>query len=71
MELSELTVVDPDRCQYLRWKGLLFDAPWDATVQHGHDRSFWCQKTQIVLGPDGRIVDEYECNPFRRCYEEL
>jgi hypothetical protein len=71
MERSSLTVIDDDRCQNLRWKGLYIDAPWDPTVQHGNDRAFWCHRTQTVLGPDSRPVDDYECNPFRKCYEEM
>jgi hypothetical protein len=71
MERSSLTVIDDDRCQNLRWKGLYVDAPWDPTVQHGNDRAFWCHRTQTVLGPDSRPVDDYECNPFRKCYEEM
>ena len=41
------------------------------TVQHCNDRAFWCQKTQIPLGPDGQIVDEYECHEGRNCFREL
>ncbi len=47
------------------------DAVWDPTVPHSNDRAYWCQKTQICVGPDGKIVDEYECNETRRCYQAL
>jgi hypothetical protein len=71
MERSSWIVEDDDRCQYIRWKGMYIDAEWDPTVQHGNDRAFWCHKTQICLGPDGKLVDDYECNPFRKCYSAL
>ena len=44
---------------------------WDPTVPHGNDRAFWCQHTYNCLGPDGKLVDDYECNPARKCYEAL
>jgi hypothetical protein len=71
MERSNLQGIDDDRCEHLRWKGLYIEAEWDPTVQHGNDRAFWCHKTQIPLGPDGKLVDDYECNPFRGCYKQL
>lgn len=61
--------VDEDRCESLRWKGMYIQAEWDPTVPHAGDRLFWCHKTQKCLGPDDRIVDDYECNPTRRCYK--
>jgi len=71
MERSSLIPDDGDRCEFLRWKGMYIDAEWDPSVQHGNDRAFWCHKTQNCLGPDGKLVDDYECNPFRGCYREL
>ncbi len=53
----------------LRWKGLFVDAERDTPT--GSDHIFWCLKTQIVLGPDGQLVDKYECNPGRSCYRAL
>lgn len=71
MEPSGLTRIDDDRCQSLRWKGLFILAEWDPTVQKSNDRAFWCARTQICIGPDGKIADEYECNEARGCYEAL
>ena len=68
MERSSLARIDDDRCQLLRWKGMYVDAVWDPSVPHSNDRNYWCQKTQVCTGPDGRIVDEYECNETRKCY---
>ena len=70
MELAGLTKVDDDRCDNLRWKGMFIDTEWDPSTQSG-DRLFWCQKTQNCLGPDGRIVDDYDCNETRGCYKAL
>jgi hypothetical protein len=60
-----------ERCDFLRWKGLFIEAEWDRTVPHGNDRVFWCQKTYNPVGPDGKLVDDYECNPARGCYTPL
>jgi hypothetical protein len=71
-ERSSLGRIDDDRCDFLRWKGLLIETVWDPKiVPHVGDRNFWCQKTQICLGPDGKPVDEYECNETRGCYRPL
>ena len=67
-ERSSLTELDDDRCDLLRWKGMHIEAVWDPTVPHSGDRLFWCHKTQQCLGPDGKLVDDYECNPARKCY---
>ena len=68
-ERSSLTRIDDDRCDNLRWKGLYIDAEWDESIPHSGDRLFWCHKTQQCLGPDGKLVDDYECNPARNCYK--
>ena len=70
-ESPTLTRMDEDRCASLRWKGMFIAAEWDPSVQRCNDRAFWCQKTQIPLGPDGATVDEYECHEGRRCYNAL
>jgi len=71
MERPGLTKVSINRCEKLRWKGLYIEAEWDPTIQHSNDRSFWCQHTWTCLGPDGKIVDEFECSPARPCYVQL
>jgi hypothetical protein len=68
-ERSSLTRIDDDRCDNLRWKGLYINADWDDSIPHSGDRLFWCHKTQQCLGPDGKLVDDYECNPARNCYK--
>jgi hypothetical protein len=65
-ENSAFPVMPGERCDNLRWKGLFIgdDAP-------AADSICWCLKTQIGLGPDGKLVDRYECNPARPCYRPL
>ena len=70
-EAERFNTNHPELCHCLRWKGMFIDAEWDPTVPHGNDRLFWCHKTQICLGPDGKSVDEYECNEARGCYKPL
>jgi hypothetical protein len=50
---------------------MYIEAEWDPTIQHSNDGAFWCQHTFNCLGPDGKAVDEFECSPGRKCYEEL
>ena len=71
MERAGLARVDDDRCSNLRWKGMFIPAEWDKTIQYCNDRSFWCQKTQIPLGPDGQLVDDFECHEGRNCFKAL
>lgn len=59
------------RCEKLRWKGMFTGSPPDPTIQPSNDRAFWCQHTYICLGPDGKVVDDLECNASRKCYDEL
>jgi hypothetical protein len=68
-ERSSLTQLDDDRCDYLRWKGMYIEAEWVPEVPHSADRLFWCHKTQQCLGPDGKLVDDYDCNQARQCYK--
>jgi hypothetical protein len=70
MEGQVLSVLHQDRCTFLNWKGLHIDAEFDPSAQ-GSERIYWCHKTYNCLGPDGKGVDEYECNPARGCYKEL
>jgi len=58
------------RCSSLSWKGLFVEILPDPTVPPGNDRLFWCNRTQTCLGPDGKAVDDTECNEARPCYEE-
>jgi hypothetical protein len=68
-ERSSYTRLDDDRCDNLRWKGMFIEAEWDPAIPHSNDRLFWCQKTQQCIGPDSQVVDDYECNPARKCYK--
>ena len=61
--------IDEDRCLHLRWKGLLIDSRPQKDAPS--DGAFWCQKTHVCLGPDAKVVDQYECNETRKCYEAL
>jgi len=71
MNRTVLTVIGQQRCDFLRWKGLYIEAEWDPTIPRGDDKSFWCLQTGNCLGPDGKIIDKYECNPARGCYKPL
>jgi len=59
------------RCANLRWKGLQVETEMDPALLENHDGCFWCQHTFKPVGPDGKLVDDFECSPARTCYEEL
>ena len=58
-----------DRCGNLRWKGMFIDPDQEAPA--GDDHIFWCLKTQLVLGPDGKLAGNFECHAARSCYQAL
>ena len=60
-----------NRCAKLRWKGQFIQAELDPADDFSNDTALWCQHTFTCLGPDGKVVDEYECSPARPCYEQL
>jgi hypothetical protein len=60
-----------NRCALLRWKGLYIDAQVDPNENYSNDSALWCQHTYTCLGPDNKVVDEFECSPARDCYEKL
>ena len=71
MEYPGLTKIGMNRCAKLRWKGLQIESVPDPNIQPSNDGAMWCQHTFKPIGPDGQVVDEFECSPARRCYEEL
>ncbi len=71
MENSGFNIIREERCENLRWKGLFIDEYSDPSIQQGDERIFWCLKTQLNLGPDGKLVDSYECSAGRGCYKAL
>jgi len=60
-----------ERCRVLRSKWMFIDVEPDPTIPSMESGSYWCVHTQNCLGPDGKAVDEYECNPSRECYRSL
>jgi hypothetical protein len=63
--------VSRNRCAFIRWKGLFIDTVCDPGNHSSNDSAMWCQHTSKCVGPDGKIVDEFECSPARECYERL
>jgi hypothetical protein len=60
-----------NRCAHLRWKGLYIDAQFDPEHHFSNDSALTCLQTFKCVGPDGSVVDEFECSPARSCYEAL
>jgi len=63
--------VSRNRCANLRWKGLYINAECDPENHYSYDTALWCRHTDKCVGPDGKLVDEFECSPARDCYEQL
>jgi hypothetical protein len=60
-----------NRCANLRWKGLYIDTLYDPENDYSNDSAMWCLKTDKCIGPDGKVVDDFECSPARTCYVQL
>ncbi|MBZ5620868.1 MAG: hypothetical protein LAQ69_19385 [Acidobacteriia bacterium] len=60
-----------NRCANLRWKGLYIDAGSDPENEYSNDSAMWCLQTDKCVGPDGKVVDDFECSPARTCYVQL
>jgi hypothetical protein len=63
--------ISMNRCAYLRWKGLYIETAENGEDDYSQDTALWCQHTYKCVGPDGQVVDEYECSPARNCYVQL
>jgi len=63
--------VSMNRCAYLAWKGLYIDSVCEPENDYSNDSAMWCQHTFKCVGPDGKVVDEFECSPARECYVQL
>ena len=52
---------------------MFIDVQADTSVPESEskDHVYWCVQTQTCLGPDGQIVDEETCNPYRSCYQAI
>ena len=71
LEYSGLALIQTERCDHLRCKGMYVDAIWDPSVPHAGDRLFWCHQTQQCVGPDGKVADDEVCTAERACYKTL
>lgn len=63
--------VPRNRCSWFRWKGLYIDAACEPENNYSNDSAVWCQHTYKCVGPDGQLVDQFECSPARKCYDPL
>ena len=55
-------------CQCLRYKSMFVAMSPDPKVLPTNDNNYWCVLTQMVLGPDDRVVEPAACKPGRSCY---
>lgn len=69
LEYSGLALIQIERCDHLRAKGMYVNAIWDPSVPHAEDRLFWCHRTQQCVGPDGKVADDEVCTGGRECYQ--
>ena len=53
-------------CRHLRCKEMYYESP---QPEDELSESYWCVKTQEVMGPDGKSCSKCECGPERACYE--
>ncbi|MFO0837624.1 MAG: hypothetical protein U1D55_03795 [Phycisphaerae bacterium] len=60
-------------CEHLRTKSQYFE-PTEQRAGRGFVRvsnmaTYWCTRTQAVLGPDGAPGGPAQCQPGRTCYQ--
>jgi len=68
--MSDLTVIQGERCRHLLSKGLYINAGLPPGEEAAGDGNFWCMHTQTIFGPDDDLCDGEHCtNPSRGCYE--
>lgn len=63
--------LDHEVCRQLRYKMMFIEAEIDPTVPPSNDQIYWCEQTQVCLGPDGKLAEPGDCNPNRPCYDHL
>jgi len=69
--LGSAKKISMNRCAMLQWKGMFIEAEIRPEDHYSDDTAIWCGHTFTCLGPDGKLVDEFECSPARKCYEQL
>jgi hypothetical protein len=60
-----------NRCGNIRWKSMYIVTEAAPGEEACNDTALWCLQTFNCLGPDGKVVDHFECSPSRKCYEQL
>ena len=58
-------------CRALRWKSMFIDVPSDPTVPPSNDQIYWCEESQVCIGPDGQVAEPESCGPSRTCFDHL
>jgi len=67
--------MEPNLCKHLRTKSLFIGRrPEEAFAEKEGDdvtpSHFWCNRTQSVVGVDGRPAHKAACSPSRSCFEK-
>ena len=57
-------------CKHIRSKEMFYDVE-RSDVPNYSGRLYWCQHTQIPLGPDGKACEMGTCNSDRPCFEKI
>jgi hypothetical protein len=68
-EADRFNTNHPDLCPSLRWKGQFILSEHDPTVPSSNEGLFWCIRTQVCIGPDGKLAEPGNCSsPKRKCH---
>lgn len=55
-------------CKYLRSKEMYYQS---SSVEDPFASGlYWCTRTHETFGPDGELVNDAECKPGRKCFED-
>jgi hypothetical protein len=58
------------QCKHILSKEMFYDVPRTVVPDYGA-RIYWCQHTQLPLGPDNKGCGMDTCQPGRACFEKI
>jgi hypothetical protein len=58
-------------CKHIRSKEMFYEIERGSDLPNYAARMYWCQHTQIPLGPDARPCEMGACTSERSCFERI
>ena len=58
------------QCKHILSKEMFYDVPRVVAPDYAA-RIYWCQHTQLPLGPDNKVCGMDSCKPGRSCFAQI